>query len=75
MKEIYALLWSKQANCFHVEPLERTAESGLRFFTRNQTNDYLLLAYGSYDEVSSKADELRHITYERDQVRRLYSPD
>lgn len=70
--EVWALLWSKKSNCFHVEPLARTAASGMVFFRTNATNDYLLLACGSYEEVSAKADELRSICRERDEVRRLY---
>lgn len=70
--ELWALLWSKKANCFHVEPLERTAKSGQRFFDENMTNDYLLISFGTYDEVSARADELRPLTKERDEVRRLY---
>lgn len=71
--ELWALLWSKQANCFHIEPLERSAEAGKRFFKANQTNDYLLLSYGSFDEVSALADELRPACLERETVRRLYA--
>lgn len=70
--ELWALLWSKKANCFHVEPLERTASAGRVFFRSNGTNDYLLLSFGSYDAVSAKADELRPVCREREEVRRLY---
>ncbi|VTU34218.1 hypothetical protein [Variovorax sp. RA8] len=70
--EIYALLWSKKSNGFHTEPLSRTAQSGMRFFEGNMTNDYLLIAFGTDDEVSAKADELRPLLVERAEVRRLY---
>lgn len=63
--ELWALLWSKKSNGFHVEPLEKTAESGMKFLKANQTNDYLVVAFGSSDEMFHKADELRHICLER----------
>ena len=47
MDEIYALLWSRSSNCFHIEPLADTARNGMRFFSRDARNDYLLLAFGS----------------------------
>lgn len=63
--ELWALLWSKSGNGFHVEPLERTAEAGMKFLKANQKNDYLLIAYGTSDEMFEKADELRPICIER----------
>ncbi len=71
MKETYALLWSRKSNGFHVEPLAQTAESGMRFFRANTSNDYLLIAFGTDDEVSAKADELRPLLVEREEVRQL----
>lgn len=73
--EIHALLWSKKANAFHTEPLSRAAESGMRFYQGNMTNDYLLIAFGTDDEISAKADELRPLLVERAEVRRLYDSD
>lgn len=73
--ETYALLWSKEANCFHVERIADTVRSGMRFFYRNGTNDYLLIGYGSHDEVTEKAEELRKFIVERDEVRRLYDDE
>lgn len=75
MDETYALLWSRKSNGFHIEPLSRTCEAGMRFFHQNQANDYLLLFVGTRDAVSEKADELRPIVHERQEVRRLYDPD
>jgi hypothetical protein len=65
--EVWALLWSKSGNGFHVEPLEQTAKSGMRFLKANQKNDYLLIAYGTSDEVFARAEELRPICRERGQ--------
>lgn len=70
--ETWALLWSRSASCFHIEPLERTAAAGMNFFVVNQRNDYLLIALGTQEAVSAKADELRHVVEERAEVRRLY---
>lgn len=72
MQETYALLWSKKSNCFHVEELSRTEQSGMSFFFKDAVNDYLLLFTGGYDAVSAKADELRHIVTERAEVRLLF---
>lgn len=75
MNEIYALLWSRKSNGFHIEPLSRSAESGMRFFQGNTTNDYLLIAFGTDDEVSAKADELRPLLVKREEVKRLYGDE
>ena len=72
MDEIYALLWSRSSNCFHIEPLTNTARSEMRFFTRDARNDYLLLAYGPYQAIQDRADSLRTVITERAEVRRLY---
>ncbi len=74
MSEPFALLWSRKSNGFHIEPLARACESGMRFFQGNIENDYLLLFTGSSDECSSKADELRRVCDERAVVRALYGP-
>lgn len=68
--EIYCLLWSKKANQFHVEPLSKAAKSGMQFLLQAKTNDYLLVAYGSWSEMTSQADELRPILVQRDHERR-----
>lgn len=72
MEETYALLWSRKSNGFHIEPLSSTCEAGMRFFQSNQANDYLVLFVGTRDQVSDKADELRPVCIERQEVRRLY---
>lgn len=72
MDEIYALLWSRSANCFHIEPLADTARNGMRFFQREARNDYLLLAYGSRQAMQDQAEGLRPVVIERSEVRRLY---
>lgn len=72
MTTTYALLWSKKTNCFHIEDLARTVSSGVRFFRENLTNDYLVIGVGTEDEIYAKADELRPLVRERDEVRRLY---
>lgn len=69
--EIYSLLWSKKANCFHIEPLSQAAKSGMQFLLQEKTNDYLLVAYGSWDEMSGKADDLRPIIAQRNHERQL----
>lgn len=73
--EPHALLWSKKSNCFHIELLEATMNNGMRFFTANKTNDYLVIHVGSRDECGAKADELRTIVTERDEVRRLFGDE
>lgn len=75
MPEQFALLWSKKSNGFHVEPVSRTVESGMRFFLNNQGSDYLVIAAGSAEEVANKADELRPVLFEREGVKRLYGTD
>lgn len=72
MSDLYALLWSKSQNCFHVEEIERTARSGQRFLNENATNDYLLVSFGTREQVEHKADEMRPVLLEREEVRRLY---
>lgn len=74
MDETYALLWSRKSNGFHIEPLQRTCESGMQFFRHNQANDYLVIFVGTSDECSTQADELRPICIERAEVRKLYDP-
>jgi hypothetical protein len=69
--DTYALLWSKKANSFHIEPLEQTAKSGMRHFRQEGSNDYLLIAFGSWDEMSTQARELRPVVLEREHVRHL----
>lgn len=73
--ETHALLWSKKSNCFHIEPLQATVNNGLRFFRSNSTNDYLVIGVGSLDECGKKADELRPLLQERDEVRRLFGTE
>lgn len=75
MNELWALLWSKKSNGFHIEPLERTVKAGTRFFDENMTNDYLLIYVGTQEAVDQKADELRPLLLERDAVKRLYGSD
>ena len=72
MDEMYSLLWSRSSNCFHIAPLADTARNGMRFFSRDARNDYLLLAFGSCQEMQDRADELRATLTERAEVRRLY---
>lgn len=71
-KETCALLWSKKSNCFHIEPLPATVNNGMRFFTSNKTNDYLVIHVGNRAECNAKADELRPVVIEREEVRRLF---
>ncbi|WP_422846888.1 hypothetical protein ACOYR4_13015 [Acidovorax sp. M14] len=73
--ETHALLWSKKSNCFHIEPLPATVNNGLRFFRSNSTNDYLVIGVGSRDECGKKADELRPLLREREEVRRLFGTE
>lgn len=75
MEEQFALLWSRKSNGFHIEPLARARQSGMRFFEQNTSNDYLLIAVGTSDECSAKADALRPVVIERNEVRRLYDTD
>ena len=73
--ETHALLWSKKSNCFHIEPLQAAMNNGLRFLRSNSTNDYLVIGVGSLDECGKKADELRPLLQERDEVRRLFGTE
>lgn len=73
--DVFALLWSKKANRLHVERLTDSADAGKRFFHRDQANDYLLMGFGSLEQVEGMAEAARPIIEERDQVRRLYSAD
>lgn len=75
MNDLWALLWSKKGNGFHIEPLEQTAKSGMRFFDKNMTNDYLLIAVGTQDQVDLIADQRRPMLLEREVVKRLYGSD
>lgn len=75
MNETFALLWSKSGNCFHIEPLKDTAQKGMRFFWRDQRNDYLLIAMGSDAAMHATAEELRHVIHERAEVRRLFDSE
>ena len=75
MSELFTLLWSRQSNGFHIEPLERACNNGMRLFHSNVESGCLLLFMGTRDECLAKAEELRPIREERDVVRRLYSPD
>lgn len=68
MNELWALLWSKKSNGFHIEPLEQAAKSGMRFFNEAIGNDYLLIAFGAADEMHAKADELRPVVIHRSKV-------
>lgn len=73
--ETYALLWSKRPNCFHIEPLADTEKKGRTFFRTNSTNDYLVIYVGTHAGCRDKADELRHVLDEREEVRRLYDSE
>lgn len=70
--ETYALLWSKKANCFHVEPITETVKKGREFFLANLANDYLLVDVGTHETVTSTAESLRHVVHNREAVRGSY---
>ena len=74
-EDTYALLWSREANCFHIEQLHETARSGMDFFRKNQQNDYLLIAFETLGKVDQIADRLRGALIERDAVKQLYSAE
>lgn len=59
MNELWALLWSKKSNGFHMEMLDQTVKAGRKFFANNASDDYLLIGVGTYAEVDALADELR----------------
>lgn len=63
----YSLLWSKKSNCFHIEPLDDTVLKGVGFLYENQSNDYLLIGYGTREAMCMKAEHLRPILTERDE--------
>ena len=47
----------------------------MRFFLNNQESDYVVIAVGSDEEVANKADELRPVLFEREEIKRLYGTD
>jgi len=65
-----ALLWSKQQNCFHIEPMDRLLRTNLRAFVNDSAlSDYHLIASGTDEEVRQIADRLRPEINKRDKAR------
>ena len=71
MSEQYALLWSRRADLFHIEPAARACEAGLFAFRRDAFTDIVLLQLGTQSEVRAKADELRAVILDRDESQKL----
>lgn len=64
------LLWSKQQNCFHIEPMSQLLMKNLRAFVNEKSlNDYHLIGTGTDEEVRQMADRLRPSLTRRDEQR------
>lgn len=62
----YALLWSKQQGCFHIEPLERTLQLNRAAFANNKTlNDYHVIDVGTQQAMYDAAEVRRKTLYAR----------
>lgn len=61
--ETYAVLWSKQQNCFHTDTVEEMLEENQRAFMGNRSSDYIVMAfadsYGAAQEIIKRFDEQR----------------
>lgn len=65
-----ALLWSKQQNCFHIEPMAQLLHKNLSAFLHDRPlNDYHLIAHGTDAEVRQVADAMRSSLNKRDEAR------
>lgn len=58
---VWVLEWSQKSNNLHVQPLAQTAGLNEARFILNAPppNDYVVLAVGTYAEITHKADEIR----------------
>jgi hypothetical protein len=65
-EENYVLEWSKSQNCFHVQHIKVTISNNRRLLVSNKTHDYIVLAVGSYDEVSTQAETWRGLLRSRE---------
>lgn len=67
-----ALLWSRQQNCFHIEPLSQLLGKNLTACMCDKPlNDYHLITIGTDEVVRQLADQLRPQLHERDERRQL----
>lgn len=70
IKDLWALLWSRDQGSQHVEPLWETIETGLSMMSGNATaNDYIVMFVGTKSEVAEMAD------LTRDRVRARHAAD
>ena len=67
--QLYALLWSKRQNCFHVEPLIHTLKTNVTAFLRDSDlDDYHILFVGSKEQVYESSEKHRKVLIGRENV-------
>jgi len=65
--ETWALLWSKQQNCFHIEPASDLFKKNVRAFHEDrEINDYHPIHIGSREACEMAANFERYLLNERD---------
>lgn len=75
MTEQWALLWSKQQNALHVEPVERMLSLNRVAYREDAGGDYRVLFLGSQQEVNEAAEAVRATMTSRAEVLRLARKD
>jgi hypothetical protein len=55
----YALLWSRNQNAFHIEPVRAMLSNGRAAYLENRACDYIPIATGTLDMMSEIADACR----------------
>jgi hypothetical protein len=66
----HALLWSKQLNALHIEPLERTLSLNRESYRDDEPVFYAPIAVGTLEQMQATADSIRGTLVERDAKRR-----
>lgn len=64
---LWVLLWSKQQNAFHVEPLDSMLKTNREAYSENRPGDYRVLHIGYREDVSDVADSCRGTLKAREQ--------
>lgn len=64
----YVLEWSKKSNSFHVQPIEATLSKNQEYFLKDASHDWIVLMVGSFDAITSMADNHRERLIEREKV-------
>ena len=66
-QEIWVLLWSKNQNCFHVEPASELCRKNVNKMVVNGViNDYHTVYIGSRESCDRAADMSRHLLDKRE---------